>query len=138
MRGAFLIGQEGDADGFCDMTGERLVRAPKWDLSGSFTQAIPLGNWPVGMFVGLSWSMQTKHFTDLDNDINTQQDLYHLLNVHVGIGDIDRTWSLSVNGHNVLNTDIKGGVTDVPLFEGAYFGILAPSGFWTAEFRLTL
>lgn len=138
QRGPCRAGQEGDADGFCDMTGERLVRAPKWDLSGSIVQAIPLGNWPVGMFVGLNWAMQTKHFTDLDNDINTQQDLYHVLNVQVGIGDVDQRWSLSVNGHNVLNTDIKGGVTDVPLFEGAYFGILAPSGFWTAEFRLTL
>ena len=54
------------------------------------------------------------------------------------MADVDQRWVFSINGHNILDEKIRGGVTDVPLQSGSYFGILAPGAFWTAEFRLTL
>ncbi|MEN8722354.1 MAG: TonB-dependent receptor [Alphaproteobacteria bacterium] len=137
-KGPCQAGEEGNAEGFCDMSGERMVRAPKWDIMASLTQLIPLGNLPFGAFVGFDTAMQTEHFTDQDNDINTQQKTYYILNTRVGIGAEDQSWVLSINGHNVTDTMVLGGVTDVPLQEGAYFGIIAPGRFWTAELRLTL
>ncbi|MGB1087021.1 MAG: TonB-dependent receptor, partial [Alphaproteobacteria bacterium] len=137
-RGPCEAGEEGDADGFCDMTGERMVRAPKWDIMASFNQAFPLGNLPFGAYVGFDWVTQTDHYTDQDNDPNTLQDAYMVLNARFGIGDIDQNWSLSINGHNVLKEKIIGGITDTPLFEGSYFGIIAPEGAWIAEFRMNL
>ncbi len=132
-------GEEGELDdGFCDMSGERMVRAPKWDIMASFNQAFPLGNLPFGGYVGLDWVTQTDHYTDQDNDPNTLQDAYMVLNARFGIGDIDQTWSLSLNGHNILKEKIIGGITDTPLFEGSYFGIIAPDGAWIAEFRMNL
>ena len=136
--GPCQAGEEGNAEGFCDMSGERLVRAPKWDITASFKQAVPLGNLPFGLFVGIDWNMITSQFTDLDNDPNTANGTLHIVNTQVGIADIDQRWVLSFNVHNALDTLVKGGVTDVPLFEGAYFGILAPGRLMTAEFRLTL
>ncbi len=136
--GPCQAGEEGNADGFCDMSGERLVRAPSWDITASFKQALPLGNLPFALFVGVDWNMFTSHFTDLDNDPNTANSTTHILNAQLGIGDLDRRWVLTANVHNALDTTVKGGVTDVPLFEGAYFGILAPGRLFTAEFRLTL
>lgn len=138
-RGPCEAGEEGELDdGFCDMTGERMVRAPKWDIMASFNQAFPLGNLPFGAYVGFDWVTQTDHYTDQDNDPNTLQDAYMVLNARFGIGDIDRSWSLSINGHNVLKEKIIGGITDTPLFEGSYFGIIAPDGAWIAEFRMNL
>ncbi len=126
------------SEGFCDRSGERLVRAPRWDLAFTVNQAFPLGNLPFGMFVGADMASQTDHTTDIDNDPNTAQDAYMIVNARVGLADVDQRWVFSVNGHNILDEKIKGGVTDVPLQSGSYFGILAPGAFWTAEFRLTL
>ncbi len=124
--------------GFCDLSGERLVRAPKWEISATYTQVIPL-YWGIGLLAGFDMNYQSSHFTDIDLDPGTFQDGYVLLNARLGLVDTDyQRWVLVLNGKNMLDELVVGGATDAPLQGGTFFGILAPGRFYTLELRLTL
>ena len=127
-----------DDPGFCDLSGERLVRAPEWEISVTYNQIVPVA-WGIGLLGGFDMNYQASHFTDIDLDPGTFQKGYVLLNARLGLIDTDdQRWVLVLNGKNMLNAKVIGGATDAPLQGGTFFGIVAPGRFYTLELRLTL
>jgi len=127
-----------EPDVFCDLSGERLVRAPDWEISATYTQVIPIV-WGIGLLAGFDLNYQSSHWTDIDLDDGTFQEGYVLLNARLGLVDTDyQRWVLVLNGKNMLDEQVVGGATDAPLQGGTFFGILAPGRFYTLELRLTL
>ncbi len=137
-KGPCQASQEPDAEGFCDLSGGALARAPKYEMSSMFNQVVPLPFWDMGVLVGIDVNFQSKHFIDADLDPYAVQGAYAIVNARLGLLDIDGAWSVTVNGQNIGDVDVRGTAQDLPLQEGTYFGLLGKPAMWNVEMRLTL
>ncbi|MGB0922048.1 MAG: TonB-dependent receptor [Alphaproteobacteria bacterium] len=135
-KGPCQRGEEQDAEGFCDRSGGELARAPEFEITTMITQVFPLPWWDMGVILGADASFQTDHYIDSDLDPLAQQNAYVFINARFGILDLDRSWSLMVNGLNVGDLDIRGTMQDLPLQEGSYFGIVGPKAAWNIELKM--
>lgn len=124
-----------DSEGFCDRSGGELARAPEFEITTMITQVFPLPWWNMGVIVGADASFQTDHYLDGDLDPLAQQGAYMFINARFGILDLDRNWSVMVNGLNVGDVDLRGTMQDLPLMAGSYFGIVGPKAQWNIELK---
>ena len=118
--------QPGDADGLCDLTGQRLNQAPKWNISAAIDYHTPLFDWPVTGFIGGDVYYQTHMFLTPDNDEFDSQGAYTLVSARAGLRFWDEQIQIAVIGKNLLNQTVKQESFDVPLFTGAHFAVVGP------------
>ncbi|MGJ8669299.1 MAG: TonB-dependent receptor [Oceanococcus sp.] len=111
-------------DDGCDLSGASLVRAP--DYSGAIHTRATLPLWPsrgLGMQLGWDMSFTGDVFLTTDNDPVDTQPAYAQHNVQISIGDIDKNWSLTLFGWNILDEKYLNGSQDVPLQPGSHSGV---------------
>ena len=122
----------------CDLSGNRLPRAPKYSANIGFNSALPLLGGDMALLLGGDVSWRDHILFDLDGDPIDAQDAYHLVNLHLGLGDPDGTWSLMVNARNLADRKVRVFAADLPVFSGSHMGFLGPPRVVTATFRLAL
>lgn len=132
-KGPCTVNEEPDADGFCDKSGGELARAPKFEMSLSLNQVVPLPVWNTGFLMGMDVSYMTEQYIDSDLDPFAVMGAYASFNVRFGIIDLDGGWRFLVSGLNVGDVDVRGTAQDMPLMAGTYFGILNEQAAWTME-----
>lgn len=117
----------------CDLSGERLPRAPKWNLSMGFNAGIPVWAGKMAIVFGADASWRSKIFFELDQDPIDTQDAYWLFNARVGLADPDGLWRVIVHGKNLTDEKIKTFSADMPILNGSHMGFLMPPRIISAE-----
>ncbi|NQZ24633.1 MAG: TonB-dependent receptor [Colwellia sp.] len=85
-----------------DYSGNRLVRAPKWQFNTGAEYSIPLvGEWLLIMRVDYAW--QDKVYYDYFNNDAVSQDSYCLLNLTASIETMDARWQFLIFVRNTRN-----------------------------------
>ncbi|MDA5194433.1 TonB-dependent receptor [Govanella unica] len=100
-----------------DLSGNRLVGAPKVTYSGSIEYAVPVTDSLV-VTPRAEWSYTSKQFFDTSNDPLLSQDGYWLMNASLTLSSADSRYELAVWGRNILGE--KYNLDKVPL---ANFGL---------------
>ena len=92
-----------------DLTGERRNFSPEWQTSlvADWTQAFGNG---MEWFVGGSWSWVDEQNvgTSSNNNPQTVQDSYSLLNANVGLRSASGNWDVTLFGYNLTDEDYCG------------------------------
>lgn len=121
---------------FCDLTGQRLQRAPKWTAGLMANHINPLGNLPFDLILGVTSSYQSKSFSSNDNDRRAIQDAHVDLGARIGLRDDDGVWKFVVQGKNLLDNKIITASADIPLQTGSFIGAVNDPRRFFAEFSL--
>jgi iron complex outermembrane receptor protein len=94
-----------------DLTGERRNFSPEWQTSvaADWTQAMANG---LEWYVGGSWSWVDEHNagTSSNNNPQSEQDSYSLLNARVGLRSASGNWDVTLFGENLTDEDYCGSV----------------------------
>jgi iron complex outermembrane receptor protein len=94
-----------------DLTGERRNFSPEWQTSlvADWTQAFGNG---MEWFVGGSWSWVDEQNvgTSSNNNPQTVQDSYSLLNANVGLRSASGNWDVTLFGYNLTDEDYCGSI----------------------------
>ena len=103
------------ATGTCDRSGESLPYNPEDRFNIGITQNFPMGNNEA--FIRAEYSHQSEYLSDGDNDPNTLQDSFGVLNLRLGL-DIE-SWNatLTLWGRNVTDERYFTGSFDPPLLD---------------------
>ncbi|AEG50916.1 TonB-dependent receptor [Sphingobium chlorophenolicum L-1] len=85
-----------------DLSGQRLPRAPRWNLSGGFSYDVPLSSVMTAVLASdVRWS--SDFFTDLSNDTRGRQPSYTLLDASLTLKPT-AAWDFAFIGRNLTNT----------------------------------
>lgn len=128
----------GDSRETCDLTGNRLPRAPKYSASLGFNTAIPIMDGGFALVLGGDVNWRDHILFDLDGDPIDAQDEYHLVNLHLGLTDSDGRWRFMLNARNVADRKVRVFAADLPVFSGSHMGFLAPPRVVTASFQYSI
>lgn len=123
---------------FCDLSGSRLPRAPKYSATLGANTAIPLWRDSVALMLGADVNWRDDILFDLDADPLDSQDGYFMVNLHAGLVDPDGRWQLMAHVKNLENKTIRHFAADMPIFSGSHMGFLLPPRTVSAELRLNL
>ncbi len=126
----------GSDEEFCDLTGERLQRAPKWTAGLMANHVNPLGNLPFDLILGVTSSYQSWSFSSNDNDRRAIQDEHVDLGARIGLRDDDGVWKFVVQGKNLLDNKVLTASADIPLQTGSFIGAVNDPRRYFAEFSL--
>ena len=86
------------------LSGNQLVRAPEWSVSGSLIYERPLGE--LGnLSARLEYNFRSEFFYTPENDPNFAQDSFGLLNAFVRFEAANEKWYLFASGRNLTDED---------------------------------
>lgn len=125
----------GDESETCDLSGERLPRAPRYSASAGFNAAVPIWANRLAVIIGADLSWRDHILFDLDGDPIDAQDEYHLLNLHLGVADSDGRWSLMAHAKNVEDKTVRQFAADLPVFDQSHMGFLMPGRMFSADLK---
>jgi iron complex outermembrane receptor protein len=121
---------------FQDLTGERRTFSPEWQtsLSADWTQAFANG---MEWFVGGSWSWidEQNVGASSNNDPQSEQDSYSIVNARVGLRSASGNWDVTLFGNNLTDEDYCQNIFDAAL--GPLLGAVNPANN-TSVMRCTL
>ncbi len=89
----------GGINGICDLSGNRLIRTPKFTYNIGANAKIPVGGGNVSM--SANYAYQAKIFFDVTNRL--PQKAYGLLNGSIGWSNADDTLGVRLYGENLTN-----------------------------------
>ena len=99
-----------------DLTGERRTYSPEWQtsLSADWTQAFAND---MEWFVGGSWSWLDEQNVGAssNNDPQSEQDSYSIVNARVGLRSASGTWDVTLFGNNLTDEDYCETIFETPL-----------------------
>jgi outer membrane receptor protein involved in Fe transport len=111
----------------CDWSGERTPFVPKvegnlalehlWESGGGWT-----------LRQQLRWSYKGEHATASDNEAQTRQDAYHLLDYRAELAPPGRNWGLALVGRNLTGTRYNVFTSVIPLAPGGAFANVRSKG----------
>lgn len=127
-----------DSRDTCDLSGNRLPRAPKYSANVGFNATLPLWGGDAALLFGGDVSWRDHILFDLDGDPIDAQDAYHLVNLQLGLTDVDGSWQLMLNARNVADRKVRVFAADLPVFSGSHMGFLGPPRLVSATFRLAI
>lgn len=121
----------------CDLTGERLANAPRWQWDLSFNWLHQVGNLPFNLYAGYDvfWHGETYWQTDLDPDDFYEG--YFMHHARLGVRDLEERWSFTVFLRNVTDVVAVQGGGDVPVYTGAHFVRVDQPRTLAAQFRVS-
>ncbi len=128
--------QEGDERSTCDLSGQRLPRAPEYSANLGFNSALPLLSSDVVLVVGADLVWRSDILFELDQDPFDTQNAYWLLNARAGLADVGENWRLVLHAKNLTDRKIRQFSADLPLFSGAHMGFLIPPRILSLELGL--
>lgn len=95
-----------------DVSGKPMPNSPKFKGTLGAEQRIPLGRSDRELSLGGAYAYRSKAQMLPDQNPQAVQDAFGLLNVHIGMQDIDGKWSVTLFGNNVTNQHYAGDVED--------------------------
>ncbi|MGB0921462.1 MAG: TonB-dependent receptor [Alphaproteobacteria bacterium] len=107
---------------FCDLSGERLQRAPEWTAGLMAMHVNPLGNLPFDLVLGAEGSWQSDSFSSNDNDRRAIQEAHFDVGARIGFRDDEGVWKFVVQGKNLLANKVLVASADIPLQSGSFVG----------------
>lgn len=123
----------------CNLTGHRVVGAPKWIANPSISPAYKFGS-DLDAYALAEYSWRSAFFGTPDDSELARVSAYGLVNLRAGLrGNLGRSaWDFSLWADNFLDKHyVVGGVSGVsgPTF-GAYWLVPGTPRFWGAAIRL--
>lgn len=89
--------------GLRDLSGNRLARAPEWQLGVSGEYTLPLGNsLTASLRADYQWQSRI-YFSFFNHPLNSQK-AYGVLNLYASVGQDDSRWRLAAFARNVTDT----------------------------------
>ncbi|MEN8722581.1 MAG: TonB-dependent receptor [Alphaproteobacteria bacterium] len=125
-----------DQTGPCDLTGERLQRAPEWTGNFSANYFRPIGEMGFGLVLGFDLLYQDDFFLAVDQDPFEEQEAYTQINARFGLRAEDDSWSFMVFGRNLTDEVVMVTAADATLADGSHFAVTEPPRLISAEFTL--
>lgn len=100
-----------------DLSGTRLIRAPKWTLNGGFNFETPISE---GLKLGLlgSVSYNSSLLTDVTSDPRGRMKKYGLVDATLRLGDAEDRWEIAAIGRNLTNKYYWSSSDNVPFTGG--------------------
>lgn len=106
-----------------DLSGQDLVRAPRWTANAGFNYETPLSDaFKIGISGNMSYS--DDYYTDTTNTPGGKQPSYTLFDASVRFADVDDTWEVALIGRNLSNKYYIVRSSDTP-FTGSGPGAFA-------------
>jgi outer membrane receptor protein involved in Fe transport len=91
------------ANGTQDLTGTRLVRAPKWSMTGGFTYDMPLGNGDMKLGFSSDANYTSGYWLLENQNPNGYQKGFARLNASIRLHEADDRWEFAFIGRNLTN-----------------------------------
>ncbi|MEN8722221.1 MAG: TonB-dependent receptor [Alphaproteobacteria bacterium] len=104
----------------CDISGKRLAKAPRWNISLGARISLPIDQIKADLVFTPSWTWQSKIYLDTDLDPIDAQEAYGLLGLNLALSDQDGMWTASINVSNATDEVYKYASVDVPVFAGTH------------------
>ena len=115
-----LIRSATNTNAVCDLSGQDLYRAPKWNGSIRLDYVFEPFNWGVDFFAGVDATFKDDELFDSDLDPLDSQEAHWLYNARVGIKSQQDTWRVEVHGKNLSDELIKLWSGDAFLASGGH------------------
>ena len=115
-----LIRSATNTNAVCDLSGQDLYRAPKWNGSIRLDYVFEPFNWGVDFFAGVDATFKDDELFDSDLDPLDSQEAHWLYNARVGIKSQLDTWRVEVHGKNLSDELIKLWSGDAFLASGGH------------------
>ncbi|MGY4397563.1 iron complex outermembrane receptor protein [Sphingomonas sp. UYAg733] len=115
-----------------NLAGKRPPQAPEWKLAGSFDFSHDLGSLPFQGLIQGSATYQSKINYSLNQDPETVQRGYTIVNLSAGIRDRDRGYELVAFVNNLFDKQYFSNITDS---RGNYGGATATQSYLPRDFR---
>ncbi|RYE46584.1 MAG: TonB-dependent receptor [Hyphomicrobiales bacterium] len=104
---------QGCVASFQDLSGQRLHRAPKWNLSGGFSYDVPMAaDIVLGLAADLSYS--SSYAAQEQQNPVARQASYVLVNANVRVRSESDAWELALIGRNLTNRYYTTSAIDKP------------------------
>jgi len=103
-----------------DISGNRLVSAPRFTLSSSVDWSIPIGQWGA-VDVRVDAAYASKQYYDLLNRASTTEDGYWLMNSRIRLHPNDDRYGVALWAKNLTNTFYHTGRIDTVDFAGLIY-----------------
>ncbi len=111
----------------CDWSGDRTPFVPKLEAAVAIEHDWQVGaNWSIHQL--LNWSYKGSHSTASDNEIQTRQSAYHLLDYRAELASASKTWSVALVAKNLTNTKYNVFTSVIPLAPGGAFANVRSKG----------
>lgn len=141
---------DGDSEERCDVSGKSLVRAPRYSSTITPTFTLPLsGFWGssqppawldnLGLIASLTAEYQSEQFLNDDLDERKMQDAFWRYHGSIGLGDLDRRWSLRLSSRNLSDEQTAVAVGEIPaVAPGHFYQIPEPGRVIYMQFQVAL
>ncbi|MFQ3200317.1 MAG: iron complex outermembrane receptor protein [Zhongshania sp.] len=120
----------------CDLSGERLDKAPEWTGTLGFNYNLPIGDLPIEFMLGADATYQSSQFTAGDNDPESIEPKYVKYNARLGIQASNGSWQLLLDGKNLSDEKTLISTADVPVQPGSYMGVYNEPKAVSLDFRI--
>ena len=133
--------QDGDGDPRCDITGDPLDRAPKWNITGTGTVDYPLTFIETALLKGISLTggltiqYQDTQFLRNSMDPRTRQESFFRLDGGIGFANRDQGWSAAFVVENMTDEVTSSLVQPIFQTTGGFVQHLEPPRLMFAKLR---
>ena len=111
----------------CDWSGKRTRFVPAFEGALAIEhRSHAWSDWRIEQ--SLSWSYKGSHSTASDNEIQTRQSAYHLLDYRLELAPTSKPWSLALAGKNLTNRQYNVFTSVIPLAPGGAFANVRAKG----------
>jgi outer membrane receptor protein involved in Fe transport len=111
----------------CDWSGRRTPFVPDFESTVAIEYDRPVGaNWLLNQ--SLVWNYKGSHSTASDNEVQTRQSAYHLLDYRLELTPTSKAWSLALVGKNLTNQKYNVFTSVIPLAPGGAFANVRSKG----------
>ncbi len=111
----------------CDASGDETPFVPKAEGVIAFEYESPITD-SLKMQHLLSWRYKGKHTTASDNEPQTQQSAYEIVDYRFDLSPTDEQWQLSLIINNLFDKEYLVFTSVIPLAPGAAFANIIPKG----------
>jgi outer membrane receptor protein involved in Fe transport len=110
----------------CDWSGRRTPFVPEFEAALALRHERELGRWQLAQQLRLSYT--GSHATASDNEAQTRQSAYSLLDYRIELQPQAAAWSVSAYGRNLGDTRYNVFTSVIPLAAGGAFAYVRGRG----------
>ncbi len=111
----------------CDWSGDRAPFVPEFEGSLAVEHSRQIGSgWTLQQ--SLRWSYKGSHATASDNEVQTRQQAYHLLDYRLDLTPSGERWGLALIGRNLTDKKYNVFTSVIPLAPGGAFANVRSKG----------
>jgi iron complex outermembrane receptor protein len=110
----------------CDWSGDRTPFVPKLEAALALENTVNLGRWTLRQRLG--WTYKGSHTTASDNEAQTRQDSYQLIDYRAELSPEGKAWSVALVGRNLTDERFNVFTSVIPLAPGGAFANVRSKG----------